>query len=106
VARRTWVRTDFVRGTATGALEDPDVIIAIHGHPTDLSYNPIVWQLFGPVRIDPEMWLRGLGQCYLTDPNEQERYEKPKRSCTFQSGVRQIQHTQPPIGARFKNSPF
>ena len=46
-------------------IEDPNVIVLIHGQPGDASHLPLVRQGFGPVRIELKLWRGPLLCCQV-----------------------------------------
>src|SRR5882762_6857142 len=39
--RRSLCRAQFVDGVQAGTLQNPDVVVAIHGHATHLAHDPV-----------------------------------------------------------------
>lgn len=90
MTRRTGVCADLVRSIAARTLEDPNVIVTVNVHSTDLPYDPIIGQFLRPVRINFVMRLRNLGERPVTKPGNQQAYRNP--SDQDRSTSIQIQH--------------
>src|ERR1035437_1810378 len=97
MTRRTRVRTHLVRSVTSGALQDPNMILAVHVHSTDLSYDPVIGQFFVPIGIDFVLRRRNLCRGdgresgnIQTQPSQQHDYAK--------RSILQVRHkSYPPI---------